>query len=129
MKRLTAFIVTLVCVFSLAGCSAQKEYAIRITVPAGNGGEFVYSEEEISSRKTRLEIQSIDMPEDAQFVLTAVGKTQENAFECTNFPKGEPMLIELEKETWYKIGIAMENTTEEDITVVLHIKNAKVRIE
>ena len=129
MKRLIAFILTLVCMLGLVGCSAQKEYTVRIVVPAGNQGGFVYSEEEISSRKSRLEIKSIDMPEDAEFVLRSVGETQENVYECTDFPKGEPMLIDVEKGTWYKIGIAVENTTNEDIIVVFHVVNAKVRIE
>ena len=129
MKRLIAFILTLVCVLGLVGCSAQKEYTVRIVVPVGNQGGFVYSEEEISSHKSRLEIKSIDMPEDAEFVLMPVGEMQENVYECTNFPKGEPMLIDAEKGAWYKIGIAMENPTDEDIVVVFHIVNAKVRLE
>ena len=89
----------------------------------------MYSEEEISSRKSRLEIKSIDMPEDAEFVLRSVGETQENVYECTNFPKGEPMLIDVEKGAWYKIGIAMENPTAEDIIVVFHVVGLKIRIE
>ena len=129
MKRLIAFILTLVCVLGLVGCSAQKEYTVRIVVPAGNQGGFVYSEEEISSRKSRLEIKSIDMPEDAEFVLRSVGETQENVYECTNFPKGEPMLIDVEQGAWYKIGIAMENPTAEDIIVVFHVVGVQIRIE
>lgn len=129
MKRLIAFILTLFCVLGMAGCSGQREYAVRIVVPAGNQGEFVYSEEEISPRKSQLDIKSIDMSEDAEFVLMPVGETQENVYECTNFPKGEPMLIDVEKGAWYKIGIAMENPTNEDIVVVFHIVNAKVRVE
>ena len=129
MKKLIALVLALACVLGLAGCSTQKEYAIKVVVPAGSQGEFIYSDEEISSRKRRLEIKSIDMPEDAEFVLVPVGETQENGYECTDFPKGEPMLIDVEKGTWYKIGIAVENTTNEDIIVVFHVVNAKVRIE
>ena len=129
MKKLMALVLALVYVLGLVGCSAQKEYAIRVVVPAGSQGEFVYSDEEISPRKSRLEIKSIDMSEDAEFVLKPVDETQENAYECTNFPKGEPMLIAVEKGAWYKIGVAMENPTDEDIVVVFHIVNAKVRIE
>ena len=129
MKKLIALVLALVCVLGLAGCSAQKEYAIRVVVPAGSQGEFVYSDEEISPRKSRLEIKSIDMCEDAKFVLKPIDETQENAYECTNFPKGEPMLIAGEKGAWYKIGIAMENPTDEDIVVVFHVVNVKVRIE
>ena len=129
MKRLIAFILTLVCVLGLVGCSAQKDYAVRIVVPAGNQGEFVYSEEEISPRKSQLDIKSIDMSEDAEFVLMPVGETQENVYECKNFPNGEPMLIDAEKGAWYKIGVSTENPTDEDIIVVFHVVNVKVRIE
>ena len=129
MKKLIALLLAFVCLLGLGGCSIQREYSIRIVVPAGNQGEFVYSEEEISPRKSQLNIKSIDMSENAEFVLKRVDETQENAYECTNFPKGQPMLIEVEKGTWYKIGIAMENPTDEDIVVVFHVENAKVRIE
>ena len=129
MKRSIAFILSLVCVLGLVGCSTQKEYAIRILVPAGNQGEFVYSEEEVSPRKSHLDIKSIDMSEDAKFVLKSVGETQGNAYECTNFPKGEPMMIAVDNGMWYKIGIAMENPTDKDIVVVFHIVNAKVRVK
>ena len=129
MKKLIAFILTLVCMLGLVGCSAQKEFAVRIVVPAGNQGDYIYSEEEISPCKSQLDIKSIDMTVDAGFVLMPVGETQENAYECTNFPKGEPMLLDVEKGAWYKIGIAIENPTDEDIVVVFHIVNAKVRIE
>ena len=129
MKKLIALVLAMVCVLGLAGCSAQKEYAIRVVIPAGSQGEFIYSDEEISPRKSRIEIKSIDMPNDAEFVLKPVDETQENAYECTNFPKGEPMLIDVEKGAWYKIGIAMENPTDEAVVVVFHVENAKVRIE
>ena len=129
MKKLITFVLASVCVLVLVGCSAQKEYAIRVVVPARHQGGFVYSEEEISPRKSQLDIKSIDMSEDAKFVLMPIEETQENAYACTNFPKGEPMLIDAEKGAWYKIGIAMENPTDEDIVVVFHIVNAKVRIE
>lgn len=129
MKKFIALGLALVCVLWLTGCSAQKEYGVKIVVPAGHQGEFIYSEEEVSPRKSQLDIKSIDMPKDAEFVLKPVDETQENAYECTNFPKGEPMLIAVEKGAWYKIGIAMENPTDEDIVVVVHVKNVKVRIE
>ena len=129
MKRLIAFILTLVCMLGLVGCSTQKEYAIRVVVPAGSQGEFVYSDEEISPRKSRLEIKSVDLAEDAKFILKPIEESQGNIYECTNFPKGEPMLIDVEKGEWYKIGIAVENSSADDIVVVFHIVNAKVRVK
>ena len=124
-----ALVLVIFCVLGLAGCSAQKEYAIRVVIPAGSQGEFVYSNEEISPLKSRIEIKSIDMPKDAEFVLKSVDETQENTYECTNFPKGEPMLIDGEKGAWYKIGVATENPADEDVVVVFHVVNVKARIE
>ena len=131
MKKMIAFVLALACVFGLGGCSAQKEYAISVVVPAGSQGEFVYSDEEISPRKSRLEIKSIDLDlaEDAEFVLKPIEETEGNIYECTNFPKGEPMLIDVEKGAWYKIGIAMENPTDEVVVVVFHVVNAEIRVK
>ena len=129
MKKLIALVLALFCVLGFVGCTMQSEYTVRIVVPARSQGAFTYSDEEISLCKSRLEIKSIDMPEDAEFVLTPADTTQESAYECTNFPKGEPMLIGAEKGVWYKIGVAMGNTTDEDIVVVFHVKNVKIRIE
>ena len=129
MKKTFTLLLVLVCVLGLIGCSAQKPYTIRIVVPAGNQEEFVYSEEEISPRKSQLDITSIDVSEDAKFVLKSTEVMQENTFECTNFPKGEPMVIDVEKGAWYKIGIAMQNPTDEDIIVFFYVENAKVRTE
>ena len=39
------------------------------------------------------------------------------------------MLIDVEKGVWYKIGIAMENSTDEDIVVIFHVVNAKIRVK
>ena len=128
MKKLITFVLALVCVFALAGCSAQREFAIKVVVPAGSRGEFVYSDEELSPRKGRIEVKSIDLPEDAVFVLKPIDESQGNIYECTNFPKGEPMLIDAEKGAWYKIGVAMDNPTNEDIVVVFHVVNVIIRI-
>ena len=128
MKKLITFFLALIFMFTLAGCSAQREFAIKVVVPARSQGECIYSDEELSPRKGRIEVKSIDLPEDAVFVLKPIGESQGNIYECTNFPKGEPMLIGVEKGAWYKIGIAMDNPTDEDIVVVFHVVNAKIRI-
>ena len=129
MKKFIALLLAMSCVLALVGCSAQKGYTISVVVPAGSQGEFVYSDEEISPRKSRLEIKSIDLAEDAEFVLKPIEESEENIYKCTNFPKGEPMLIDVEKGAWYKIGIAMENPTDEAVVVVFHVVNAEMRVK
>lgn len=129
MKKIIALLLVLVYMFVWAGCAVQQEYSVKIVIPAGHEGEFIYSEEEISSIKGRVEIKSIDLSEDAEFRLTPVDIAEAKPYECTNFPKGQPMLIETEKGTWYTIGVAMSNPTDEDIVVVFHVKNVTVRTE
>jgi len=43
--------------------------------------------------------------------------------------KVEPILIDVEKGAWFKIGIALQNPTDEDIVVGITVENVKVRIE
>ena len=126
MKRFIVLLLVLTFVLGLAGCGAKTK-SIRIIVPAGSQGELIYSDTELSPRKSQLDIKSIDVPKDAEFVLKSVDATQENTYECTNFPKGEPILIAVEKGIWYKIGVAIRNPTDEDIVVVFHVENVKVR--
>ena len=129
MKKRIVFLMALVCVFGVVGYGAKNDYNIRITVPVESQGEFIYSDEEISPLKKQLTISSIDLSEDAEFVLKPVAEAEENVYECTDFPKGEPMIIDIEKGTWYKIGIARQNPTDEDIVVVFNVEYVKVRTE
>ena len=90
MRKLIALVLALVCVLGLAGCSAQKEYVIRVVVPAGNQGEFVYSEEEISPRNSQLDIKSIDMSENAEFVLSVLMKRKRMPMNVQISPRDNP---------------------------------------
>ncbi len=126
MKKIISLIIVFACMLLLVGCYTKTE-SIKIIIPAGSQGDFIYSDAELSPQKSRIEIKSIDMPNDAKFVLKPINETKENTYECTNFPKGQPLLIEAEKGEWYKIGISLQNSTDEDIVIVLHIENIKTR--
>ncbi len=128
MKKAAVLLLALACVLGLTGCRAKLEYNISVVVPAGNQGELVYSDEEIAPFKRYLTVKSIDLSEKERFVLKPVGE-EELAFTCTDFPKGVPMVIEVDKGAWYKIGVAMENPADEDIVVSFHVESVKVRIE
>ena len=112
-----------------------KTYTVHVTVPAGTINEFVYiedfiySDEEISPQKKQLTLKSIDVSDRTEFVLMPIEVTEENAYERTYFSKGEPVVIDVEKGAWFKIGIALQNPTEEDIVVGITIDNVKVRIK
>ncbi len=112
-----------------------ETYTVHVAVPAGTMDEFVYiedfiySDEEISPQKNQLTLKSIDVPDRTEFVLKPIEVTEENAYERTYFSKGESLLIGVEKDAWFKIGIALQNPTDEDIVVGITVENVKVRIK
>ena len=137
MKKLIplVLVLTLVGVLAWFVWGRGESYTIHITVPAGTTDEFVYiedfiySDEEISPQKNRLELKAIDVPDHTEFVLKPIEVTEENAYERTYLDNGEPLLIDVEKGAWFEIGIALQNPTDEDIVVGITVENVKVRIE
>jgi len=134
-KVLVAIILVLAGILSWLIWGQGETYTIHVTVPAGTMGEFVYienfiySDEEISPQKKQLTLKSIDLPDGTEFVLQPVEVKEENAYERTYLDKGEPLLIDVEKGAWFKIGIALQNPTNEDIVVGITVENVKVRIK
>ena len=128
-------ILSLAVVFAWVVWGQGETYTVHVTVPAGTMNEFVYiedfiySDEEISPQKNQLTLKSIDVPDRTEFVLKPIEVTEENAYERTYFTKGEPLLVDVEKGAWFKVGIALQNTTDEDIVVGITVENVKVRIK
>ena len=128
-------ILALAVVFAWVVWGQGETYTVHVTVPAGTIDEFVYiedfiySDEEISPQKNQLTLKSIDVPDRTEFVLKPIEVREENAYERTYFNKGEPLLIDVEKGAWFKIGIALQNPTDEDIVVGITVENVKIRIK
>ena len=135
MKKTIALVLALVCILSWLILGQGETYTVHVTVPAGTMNEFVYiedfiySDEEISPQKKQLTLKSIDLPDGTEFVLKPIEVTEENAYERTYLDRGEPVLIDIEKGAWFKIGIALQNPTDEDIEVGITVENVKVRIK
>lgn len=135
MKKLIALALALVCILAWVIWGQGETYTIKVIVPAGTMNEFVYiedfiySDEEISPQKKQLTLKSIDLPDGTEFVLKPIEVTEENAYERTYLDRGEPVLIDVEKGAWFKIGIALQNPTDEDIEVGITVENVKVRIK
>ena len=133
--------IVLILVLALAGVLAWvlwcqgETYTVHVTVPVGTIGEFVYiedfiySDEEISPQKNRLELKAINIPDRMEFVLKPIEVEEENAYERTYLDNGQPLLVDVEKGAWFKIGIALQNPTDEDIIVGITVENVKVRIK
>ena len=106
----------------------QDRYTLRIVVPAGSQEEFVYTDEEVSTAKNSIKIWSGDGLGDTEVLLFPVNKTAETGYTATYLTHGMPVEFDAEKDTWFKIGVNMQNPTNEDIIVYVEVENVEVRI-
>ncbi len=130
MKKMISLKTILIFVFTLSGCGADySDTDIKITIPAGSKGEFIYSDEQISTNKDLITLSSDDEFLDTEIILKTIEVKEENAYEPTDFVSKTPVAIEIEKNAWFKIGVAVQNDTEEDITVHVNASDVIVKIE
>ncbi len=106
----------------------QDSYTLRIVVPAGSHEEFVYSDEEVSTIKNSIKIWSGDGLGDTEVLLSPVSKTTETGYTATYLTHGMPVEFDAEKNTWFRIGVNIQNSTDEDIIVYVEVENVAVRI-
>ena len=112
----------------------EKEYLIRITIPAGSTEEivyqedFFYSDEEISPTGNKITISLGEGMGDTEVVLKPIEVKEENSYEPTYITPGMPVKMDVEKNAWFKIGVNMQNPTTEDIDVYVNVRNVEVRI-
>ena len=130
-----AFWVIIIAVIICVGVAAcfltnpkQDRYTLRIVVPAGSQEEFVYTEEEVSTVRNSIKIWSGDGLGDTEVLLSPVNKTTETGYTATYLTHGMPVEFDAEKDTWFKIGVNMQNPTNEDIIVYVEVENVEVRI-
>ena len=113
----------------------QKEYSVRITIPASSTEEIVYQEdffysgEEISPTSNKITISLSEGMGDTEVVLKPIEVKEENVYEPIYITHGMPVKLDVEKGAWYKIGVNMQNPTAEDIDVYVTVRGVEVRIE
>ena len=107
----------------------QDSFDIKIIVPAGSQESFVYSDEEISPTKNRIIIASGENLGDTQVILKPIEARQENAYdEPVYLTPGMPVTMDAEKGGWFKIGVNIQNPTDQDLEVYVSVTNVTVRI-
>ena len=106
----------------------QDSYTLQIVVPAGSQEKFVYTDEEVSTIRNSIKIWSGDGLGDTEVILSPVNKTTETRYTATYLTHGMPVEFDAENDTWFKIGVNMQNPTNEDIIVYVEVENVEVRI-
>ena len=119
-------IVTAICLLTVP---KRDTYNIKIVVPAGNEEEFVYSDEEISPTRSRIIVNSGEYLGDMEVILKPVEVKQENAYDQAAYlMSGMFINLEAEKGGWFKIGVNVQNPTDEDLIVSVQVQHIEVRI-
>lgn len=106
----------------------NNAFDIKIVVPAGSLQPFHYSDTEISPTKNQIILSSGKGLGDTEVVLKTIEVTEENTYQPTYMTPGLAVKMDAEKGAWFKIGVAISNPTDEDITVYVHVENVTVRI-
>lgn len=122
MKKWIAFVLVLVCVLSFTGCGKNTTKKIIITIPAGSQEPFVYSNEAISPTGRKITISSSEELGDTQVILKTVNEALTPGYVATDLIPGTPVVFDTEKGELLKIGISVQNPTDQDITVYLEVK-------
>lgn len=125
-------IATVAVLVILAVCfltNPTKEYQIRITIPAGSTEAFCYSDEEISPKGNTLTFYAGEGLGDTEITLLPVEVREENAYdEPAYITPGMPVKMDVEKGAWFKIGVNIQNPTDESMDMYVSVKNVEVRI-
>lgn len=103
-------------------------FDVKIVVPACSMRPFHYSDMEISPTRNHIILSSGEGLGDTEVVLKTIEVTEENAYEPTYMTPGLAVKMEAERGAWFRIGVAISNPTDEDITVYVHVENVTVRI-
>lgn len=106
-----------------------KEYQIRITIPAGSTEPVCYSDAEISPKGNTLTFYAGEGLGDTEITLLPIEVGEENAYDEPDYiTPGMPVKMEVEKGAWYKIGVNVQNSTDENKDVYISVRNVEVRI-
>lgn len=125
IATIAVLVILVVCFLT----NPTREYQIRITIPAGSTEAFCYSDEEISPKGNTLTFYAGEGLGDTEIALLPVEVREENAYdEPAYITPGIPVKMDVEKGAWFKIGVNVQNTTDESMDVYVSVKNVEVRI-
>lgn len=129
MKKAVRIILMCVLLFALSGCGLNGSYDVKIVIPAGSQEEYVYSHEEISPNRNTMVFSSGDGLGDTAIVLKRVEGQGKDTYGPAYLTPGMSVKMTTENGAWFKVGVAVQNPTDEDIVVYVHVEGAILRIE
>ena len=128
-EKAAALILTLCFILVFSGCEKDNAYQIKITIPAGSTDWFVYSDEDISPTGNKITISAGYGMEETEVILKTVEVREETAYLPETLAPDKPVIMDVEKGAWFKVGVSLQNETETDQTFYVIVENVKVRTE
>ncbi|MBP3677349.1 MAG: hypothetical protein J6I97_03285 [Agathobacter sp.] len=112
----------------------ENTYEIGITLPPdaiemGVNEQIDYSDVEILPTKSKIIIYATQSLGDAGVVLIPIDAMEENEYQPTYITPGMPIEMDVEKGTWYKIGVAKYNDSDADKTVYVRVEGVETRVD
>lgn len=107
----------------------RDKFSLKIIVPPGSREPVVYADEEISPLGNHIYVTSGEGLGDTEVSLKPVeARTETACDEPVYLTPGMPVKLEAEKGGWFKIGVNVQNDTDEEKIVYVNVKNVTVRI-
>lgn len=106
----------------------DSNYSLRIYVPGGGRGVF-YTDEEISPLGGSVTVSCGEGLGDTQVFLRPVTARTSAGENVAYMTPGLKTTLEGEKGSWYQVGVQIENTSADGITVWVNVENVEVRIQ
>lgn len=129
MKKTVKTVLLCFLLFALSGCGFRESYDVKIVVPAGSQEEYVYSQEEISPSRNTVVFSSGDGLGDTAIVLKRVEGQGKDTYGPEYLTPGMSVEMTAQQGTWFKVGVSVQNPTDEDMIVYVHVEGASLRIE
>ena len=127
MKKVLTFLLVLLLAFSLGGCRGAAAFReFEFTIPAGSEAPYVISEWEIIARRNKIEFLSGAALPDTEVVLVPVSVKEENAYEPVYITRGMKVKMKVEKGAQFKVGIAVQNSSDVPLAMSIKIKGVDV---
>ena len=128
MKRLAALFLTFIMALSFSGCAKDNTFTLEITIPAGNTDTIIYSDNEISPRKNTLEIVETESFGDADVSLMPIEDNKDGDYSVQYITPGIATKFDVEPGCWYRIGVRVGNSSDEDRVISIEVQNVNLRI-
>lgn len=110
----------------LAGGCGRSSFTLEYAIPPGDGSDFYFSNQQL-----RPKTGQVTLAAGAGFSSATLLLIDETGLEYGPLPltHDRPVTLRLDKDRWYRVGIALPNDSTGPIAASLTVKNVELRIE